>query len=74
MSNNDPFSRPWRLEMSVLIVSLGGDHPTENVIDILHCFAPQPLRITASTDIGGEKCLLAANGDIIDPILGGAST
>jgi hypothetical protein len=43
------------------------------MIDVLHCFAPHPLSVTAF-DIDSEKRLLAASGEVVDPILGGSST
>jgi hypothetical protein len=74
MSGNDPFPKRWRLEMSIRIASILREaDSTEDMIDVLHCFAPNPLRVT-SFDIGGEKRLLAASGDMVDPTLGGPST
>jgi hypothetical protein len=77
MSDNDPFSRRWRLEMSIRVVSIPREaDSTENMIDVLHCFAPQPLKIAPITgyDTGRENILLAAGGDTVDPTLGGSST
>jgi hypothetical protein len=44
------------------------------MIDMLHCFAPHPLKIAAVSGgyIGGEDGLLAASGDMVDPVLSGA--
>ena len=77
MSGNDPFFGQWRLEMSFRIVSIPGEvDSTKNTIDLLHCFAPEPLSVAAVTggNIGREDSLLAAGGQTIDPILGGTST
>ena len=74
MSDNDPFSRRWRLEMSIRVVSIPREPDSaENMIDMLYCFAPNPLGVT-SFDIGGEKRLLAVSGEMIDPTLGTPST
>ena len=74
MSGNDPLLRRWRLDMSIRIVPIDGECASaENMIDVLHCFAPHPLSVTAF-DIDGEKQLLAASGEVVDPILGGSST
>jgi hypothetical protein len=68
--DNNPFPRTWRLEMSILVASFDreADSP-ENVINMLHCFAPHPLRVAAG-DVGNKDRLLAASGDMVDPILG----
>jgi hypothetical protein len=73
-SDNKPFPRRFRLEISMRIVSIGGEADSaENMIDMLHCFAPHPLKI-ADGYIGGEDGLLAANGDMVDPVLSGTCT
>ena len=68
--DNNPFRRAWRLEMSIVVAPFdSGADSTENVINMLHCFAPHPLRV-AARDVGGKDRLLAASGDMVDPILG----
>jgi hypothetical protein len=70
----DNFPSSWRLEMSIRVVQIGGEADSaENMIDMLHCFAPHPLKI-ADGYIGGEDGLLAANGDMVDPVLSGTCT
>jgi hypothetical protein len=72
--NMDNFPSSWRLEMSIRVVPIDGEADSaENMIDMLHCFAPHPLKIAAVPDgyIGGEDGFLAANGDMVDPVLSG---
>jgi hypothetical protein len=53
--------RCW-LEMSTRIVLIPSEvDSTENMIDVFHCFVPNPPGVT-SFDIGGEKRLLALGG------------
>jgi hypothetical protein len=75
--DNNPFFRPWRLAMSIRVTSIACEaNGAENMIDMLHCFAPHPLKIAAVPDgyIGGEDGFLAANGDMVDPVLSGTGT
>jgi hypothetical protein len=75
MSDNDLFPKRCWLEMSIRIVSIPGETDSaENMINLLHCFAPNPLSVGAALDIGSEKGLLAADGDMIEPTLGWPST
>jgi hypothetical protein len=70
MSDNDPFSRRWRLEMSIRVVSIPREtDSTEDMIDVLHCFAPNPLGCVPLSGTGGEKALLATSGEMIDPTM-----
>ena len=75
--NMDNFPSSWRLEMSICVVPIGGEADSaENMIDMLHCFAPHPLKIVAVANryISGEEGFLAANGDMVDPVLSGTGT
>jgi len=72
---NNLFSKPCRLEMSISVISVSCEvNGAENVVDLLHCFAPHPLKLATVPDgyISSENGLLAANADIVDPILSAA--
>jgi hypothetical protein len=73
----DDFPSSWRLEMSIRVVPIDGEADSaENMIDMLHCFAPHPLKVASVANgyISGEEGLLAASGDVIDPVLSGAGS
>lgn len=66
---DNPFRRTWRLEMSILIAPFDREaDAAENVVNMLHCFAPHPLMVAAG-DVGGKDSLLAASSNMVDPIL-----
>lgn len=70
---NNPFSRKWHLEMSIVVAPFDGESDAaENVVNMLHCFALHPLRTSAGNVVGKDR-LLTANGDMVDPILGDSS-
>jgi hypothetical protein len=74
---NNPFLRAWHLEMSILVAPFDREaNPTKNVINMLHCFAPHPLSVApiANGDVARENRLLAASGEMVDPLLSDAST
>jgi hypothetical protein len=64
--DNNPFLRTWHLEMSILVAPFDREaNPTKNVVNMLHCFAPHPLRVApiANGDVAGSHqcgCLASA--------------